>query len=189
MNSSTKARTIVRAYFVMPSHPILALVGRSGVGKTTLMMELLTRLPDHVFPIRVLTTRERRGPEDDVFCRFTDAHSIRRMQDNGELVQYLEYAGNVYGSTRADIDHALSQGIGIQAYVESGIVDLRNAGYTVIPIKIISDQPMDREEARKAADAERERIPIDYALTVENRFEEGGLEQAVNDLIRFIREV
>lgn len=161
---------------------ILALVGASGVGKTTLMVELLKELPEMVFPIKVLTNRARRGPEDDMFCKFTTAEIIREMGRRSELIQYLEYAGNVYGCSREDVDWALSKGVGVQAYVESGIQDLYSAGYRVIPVKVVTDSKVYRDAKRFAADLERIKTHIDYQLILENSFVEGGLQKAVQQL-------
>jgi len=165
---------------------ILAFVGSSGAGKTTLMMELLKRMPEKVFPIVTTTTRAWRGPEDDVFCKFVTPEHIQNLKESGKLAQYLEYAGNTYGCEWADIDWAVNNGFGIQAYVEPAIFDLRKAGYEVIPIKIVLDQEFFRDEKRLVEDKERAKIPLDFALTVENSFAEGGLEKAVNQLVDFI---
>jgi guanylate kinase len=143
---------------------ILAFVGSSAVGKTTLMMELLKRMPEKVFPIVTTTTRLWRGPEDDVFCKFVSREHIQNLQESGKLAQYLEYAGNIYGCEWADIDWAVNNGFGIQAYVEPAIFDLRKAGYEVIPIKIISDQEIFRDEKRIVEDQERAKISLDYSF-------------------------
>ncbi len=165
---------------------ILALVGTSGVGKTSLMKELIQEIPDVVFPIPVLTNRGKRGQEDDIFCRFASAEIISDMHRKLELVQYLEYAGNVYGCARQDVEKALSKGIGMQAYVESGVIDLRVAGYRVVPVNIITDESVYRNEQRALEDEERKRTPIDYQLVLKNSFSEGGLEKAVQQLKDFV---
>ena len=165
---------------------ILAFVGSSGAGKTTLMMELLKRMPEKVFPIVTTTTRAWRGPEDDVFCKFVTREHIQNLKESGKLAQYLEYAGNTYGCEWVDIDWAVNSGFGIQAYVEPAIFDLRKAEYEVVPIKIVSDQEVFRDEKRVVEDKERAKISLDYALTVKNSFAEGGLEKAVTELINFI---
>ncbi|MGL5831251.1 MAG: hypothetical protein ACRCZE_03825 [Candidatus Altimarinota bacterium] len=170
-------------------NPILAFVGSSGVGKTTLMMELLKRIPEKVFPIVTTTTRNWRGPEDDVFCKFVSREHIQELKKDGKLAQYLEYAGNTYGCEWVDIDWAVENGFGIQAYVEPAIYDLRNAGYEVIPIKIVADQVNFRDEKkREEEDKERAKIQLDYVLTIENSFIEGGLEKAVQKLLAFIED-
>ena len=170
----------------MQQNPIIALVGKSGVGKTTLMMELLKQIPKRVAPIVVLTNRPKRGPEDEIFCRFVDANYIQDQRARGLLAQYLEYGGSVYGCAKADIDKALSHGIGLQAYVESGIDELRKNGYRVFPVQVTTDQETYRNEQRLKEDDERGTRQVEYALTLTNSFKPGGLEKAVQELTKFV---
>lgn len=168
---------------------IFALVGPSGVGKTSLILEVLKRLPDCFAPIKVMTTRERRGPEDDVFCRFVSKDEIVRRRDGGFLVQYLEYAGNVYGCDRQDIEAVLKEKNGIQAYVESGIADLERAGFEVVPIRVVPRGDFVwRDELRLKEDAERAASNVRYAFEVENAFEAGGFERVADALVGFLKQ-
>jgi guanylate kinase len=169
-------------------NPIIALVGSSGVGKTSLILAALKEFPDCLAPIRVLTTRARRGSEDDVFCRFVDAKEIQRRRDAGSLVQYLEYAGNVYGCDREDIDGGIQRGCGIQAYVETGIFDLRKAGYSVVVVHILGEGAPEPEAKRKVADEKRAEISLTYDKVIVNSFTPGGFERAAQELQEFIRE-
>ncbi len=171
----------------MSRNPIIALVGPSGSGKTTIMMEVFKRLPDIVFPMVSLASRPKREPEDDVFYRFVAADVIREKFRQGEMAQFLEYAGNVYGSAKQDIESVLSKGIGMQAYVEQGVIDLRAAGYTVIPVKVSAESLTYRgDEKRIHADTERNKTHLDYQLFLHNSFEPGGLTHAVDQLVEFI---
>jgi len=173
----------------MKNNPVLALVGSSGVGKTTLLMEVLREMPDQVFPVRVHTNRAKRGPEDDIFCKFVTAEQITAMMRQGELAQYLEYGNNVYGCAKADIDWAIEQGIGAQAFVQTGVMDLRNAGYEVLPVKITSDRRAVEDNFRRAADLERAKLPLDYILALHNSFEAGGLQKTVGQLTSLINSL
>lgn len=169
----------------MQKNPILAFVGASGVGKSSLMIELMKLKPDRFFPVRSLATRPKRGPEDDIFYKFMSAEKIKEMKANGELLQYLEYNGNLYGTAFADVNWALDNGLGVQAYVQSAIFDLQKAGYKVVPIKIVADREVFRSEERLQIDKEREKIDLPYELIVENSFEPGGFKKAVNQLLEF----
>lgn len=173
----------------MDPHPVIALVGPSGCGKTSLMLEIFKRMPGKVFPMVNLTSRPKREPSDDVFYRFVPAETIRAMAERGELDQYLEYAGNLYGSVAAMNRDTLAKGIGIHAYVEQGVHDLRAAGHRVIPVNIVSDNVVFRDERRVSEDAERGKTALDYACVIRNSFAPGGLAKAADDLESFIRSL
>lgn len=173
----------------MAARPIIVLVGASGTGKTTLILKILERFPDHVFPIVALTTRSRRGPEDDQFYRFVDEAYIAKEKARGVLTHHFTYGGNSYATSREDLDRILAQGIGIQAFIEPAIEAMRAAGFQVLPVHIVSDQPVFRDEVREKDDLDRAKIPIDFQLTIVNSFAPGGLEKAVSELSEFIEQL
>jgi len=167
-------------------NPVIALVGPSGCGKTAIMLKVFEKMPGKVFPMVNLTSRPKREASDAIFYRFVSAQQIRDMSERGELDQYLEYAGNLYGSVTAMNHETLSKGIGIHAYVEQGVKDLRAAGHTVIPVKVTSDNVVFRDDKRVSEDAERGKTELEYAFTLHNSFEPGGLEKAADALVTFI---
>lgn len=179
----------------MPNfYPIIAFVGSSGSGKTTLITELFKRHPNYINPLKSLTNRPKRGPEDDIFYTFVAEEEILDRRSHGDLVQYLEYAGNTYGTDRHDVENVIQHKLAAQAYVENGVINLRKAGYNVIPIKIIAQNTPENltdrnnQSDRYKADQARSKIELDYALTVVNDFTPGGLEKALKQLEEFLHE-
>ncbi len=78
---------------------MLVLLGESGVGKTTIEDILIkkfgfTRAISH-------TTRPKREQDiDGVNYFFISFEEMERLHQNGELVERVEYVGNVYGYVR-----------------------------------------------------------------------------------------
>jgi guanylate kinase len=167
--------------------PILGLVGPSGSGKTTLIEEMLRRFPERVGIVKSLTTRPRRGPEDDPNYDFVSVDEMRRMESNGELVQVSEYAGNLYAHERKHLDELLKTKIGICALVEQGVRNLREAGYHVLVVKIVPEGGEARSEARAEADIKRAQSGLASDVEIVNSFETGGLEKAEGALADIIR--
>lgn len=172
---------------------IFVLVGPAHCGKSMLMKEVVRLIPEHVGIIKSFTTRAKRGAEDDIFYDFFTKEALEQKRLNGELVEYVEHAGNYYGYDRKAVESVLAHTHGICAVVEHGIYDLMGAGYMVAPIKII---PLHAEklrgvfyakhEERINADKEREKVHLDFATEIINSFEPGGKEKAVSDLVAFI---
>ena len=95
----------------MASTPVFVITGPSGAGKGTLEQELLRRFPDALDLAVSATTRARRPAEVDGFHYwFLDAAEFARRVAEGELLEWVEFAGNRYGTLRSEIDRIRSTG-------------------------------------------------------------------------------
>ncbi|MFA6504229.1 MAG: hypothetical protein WCT54_04880 [Patescibacteria group bacterium] len=177
--------------------PLLALVGPSGSGKSTIIKALVAKYPDQLEISRSLTTRPKRGDEDDLFYTFTTPEDIKKRLAEGRLTHYAEYAGNFYATDKLELDKLLSRKFGIAALVGDGVRSLRKAGYEVVVINIIpkdkglttKDKRQMTDEARKIADAERAKTGLEADFEIVNSFEEGGLEMAIQKLSEVVNTI
>ncbi|MBQ6403304.1 MAG: hypothetical protein IJI27_05310 [Oscillospiraceae bacterium] len=83
---------------------IYAIVGKSGVGKTTLVNELLKRHPDWK-AVESYTTRPPRH-EGETGHVFVTPDEMMRLRIDQPMVTYAEYDGYAYGATTEMIDEA-----------------------------------------------------------------------------------
>lgn len=82
----------------------------SGAGKTTITRSLLKNNANLTMSISA-TTRKRRAGEvhgQDYF--FVDTDQFRDMIDNGEMLEHAKVFDNYYGTPRAPVERALSEG-------------------------------------------------------------------------------
>jgi guanylate kinase len=172
---------------------IFGLVGQSGAGKTTLIEEIVRRLPDRIAIVKSLTTRPRRGPEDDTFYDFIPVEEMRQRETEGRLAQISEYAGNLYANDRQQLDELLDKKFGINALVEDGVNNLRRAGYSVTVIKVLPVHHISQVDKqylipleRREADKRRSQINLPADFILNNSFEPGGKEKAIQQLAKYI---
>lgn len=86
---------------------VVVLSAPSGAGKTTIARQLLGRHPDWRFSVSA-TTRPRRDAEiDGRDYHFLDREEFMRCVERGELVEWEEIYGNLYGTLRSEIERAL----------------------------------------------------------------------------------
>jgi guanylate kinase len=89
---------------------LLVLSSPSGAGKSTLARMLLETDRDLALSISV-TTRPRRPSEvDGVHYHFIDHERFNHMREQGELLEWAEVHGNLYGTPRAPVEQVLYSG-------------------------------------------------------------------------------
>lgn len=92
--------------------------GPSGVGKSTVIDQVLRRRPDLYFSVSFTTRKPRDGEVDGVNYYFVDQDEFERMIREGELLEYANYSGNYYGTSAKLIDEKLAQGTDVLLDIE-----------------------------------------------------------------------
>ena len=89
---------------------MLVLSSPSGAGKSTLSRLLLQDEGDLSLSVSV-TTRQRRPSEvNGVHYHFIDPARFVAMRDRGDLLEWAEVHGNLYGTPREPVEAALAAG-------------------------------------------------------------------------------
>jgi guanylate kinase len=89
---------------------MLVLSSPSGAGKTTLSRRLLEVDPSVALSISVTTRTERFGEIDGRDYHFIDKPRFNQMVKNGDLLEWAEVFGNLYGTPRNPVETALTAG-------------------------------------------------------------------------------
>jgi guanylate kinase len=96
---------------------LISFTGPSGSGKTTIQKDI------GVDPIITYTSREpRKGEIQGVHYHFTTRETILAMKENGDLLEFTEYSGNLYASDLKSIHEVLEKN-----KVSSIVVDINGA--------------------------------------------------------------
>lgn len=102
----------------MKQGKILIVSGPSGVGKGTVLKELMKRHPNMRFSVSATTRSPRPGEIDGVHYRFLDKASFEDMIARDALLEYASYADNYYGTPAEPVQQALEQGIHVILEIE-----------------------------------------------------------------------
>lgn len=97
---------------------LVVISGPSGVGKSTVIAEVMHQRDNLVFSVSYTTRPPRVGEEDGVNYHFVDKAEFERMIRDGELLEYTQYAENYYGTSLADIQAFASQGLDVLLDIE-----------------------------------------------------------------------
>lgn len=100
------------------SGKLIVISGPSGVGKSTVVKQLMAQSPNLHFSVSATTRPIRPGEVNGVNYYFVDHDAFRQMINRQELLEYAEYVGNFYGTPEAPLDEALAQGQDILLDIE-----------------------------------------------------------------------
>lgn len=89
---------------------LVVISGPSGVGKSTVVAELLKRMPDLVFSVSATTRRPRGTEKDGVEYRFVDRAEFERRAAAGRFIEHAEVFGNLYGTPLEELEKARRAG-------------------------------------------------------------------------------
>jgi guanylate kinase len=82
----------------------------SGGGKGTLIREIMNTIPDMTCSISYTTRAIRPGEEDGREYYFVSVDEFEHRRAEGEFLEYATVHGNLYGTSRSQVDEVTSRG-------------------------------------------------------------------------------
>lgn len=164
---------------------LIVLSGPSGVGKSTVIAELLSRRRDIHFSVSFTTRQPRVGEADGVNYNFVSRDEFEQMIRDGELLEYAEYVGNYYGTSMKVIRDKLEKGQDVLLDIEvQGAAKVREKCPEAVMIFIIPPtlEELSRRLHKRNTDADdvidrrlqmareecRESVNYDYLVVNDN---------------------
>ncbi len=102
----------------MSKGKLLVVSGPSGVGKGTVISELMKKRDDVCFSVSATTRAPRPGEVDGVSYFFVSHDQFDHMIENGELLEYAQYVNNCYGTPRKYVEDKLEAGMNVVLDIE-----------------------------------------------------------------------
>lgn len=89
---------------------LIILSSPSGAGKSTLARSLMAWDDSLSFSVSATTRAPRDGEKDGREYYFRTRDAFKQMVDQGEMLEHAEVFGNLYGSPKAPVEAAISEG-------------------------------------------------------------------------------
>lgn len=89
---------------------LLVLSAPSGGGKTTLAKSLLASRADTAYSVSATTREPRKGEEHGKAYYFLTRLEFERRVAAGEFLEWAEYAGNLYGTLKSEVERIFAAG-------------------------------------------------------------------------------
>lgn len=178
---------------------VFVVSGPSGVGKSTLVRRVLEADPRVRFSVSHTTRRPRPGERDGVDYHFVDEAGFRELVATGAFLEWAEYQGNLYGTSRAAVDAPTREGFDMILEVEvQGAKQLQTrlpdaVRVFILPPSLEALETRLRERNTEDDVVTRRRLEIAreelaYAEQCQHRIVNESIDKAIDELLRVIRD-
>jgi guanylate kinase len=181
---------------------LVVIAGPSGVGKGTVHSRVRAALgEDAVFSVSLTTRPPRPSERDGVEYHFVTRPAFEDAIAAGELLEWTEYAGNLYGTPVGPVDEAVARGhvvvLDFEAEGAFNVKALRPSTTLTIALVPPSMEELERRlRARGTEDPEvlaRRLAVIEEQLPLWDRFDRiivnDDLDTCVAEVLQAIEEV
>ena len=173
---------------------LTVLSGPSGVGKDSVIEMIRARAPWVWLSVSLTTRRIRETEIDGVHYHFVDRPEFLRLAEAGQLLEWAEFAGNLYGTPRGPVEERLALGnamllkIDLQgarqvrlAMPEARLVFLAPPSWDELKRRLIGRGTDDAETIRHRLEHAQEELAAEpeFDVTIVNH----TVEQAADDLL------
>lgn len=97
---------------------VFVITGPSGVGKGTLIRELLESVPGLELSVSATTRGPRAGEEDGRDYHFLTREEFAERADRNDFLEHAAYSGNRYGTLRSEVERRLAAGASVVLEIE-----------------------------------------------------------------------
>ncbi len=97
---------------------IIVFSGPSGVGKGTVLQEVMRRRPELRFSVSATTRPIRPSETDGVNYYFISKEAFESMIADHSMLEHVTYAGNYYGTPEKPLEEAMEQGLSVVLEIE-----------------------------------------------------------------------
>ena len=166
----------------------------SGAGKTTIVKAILAKYPSLLFSVSATTRPIRSGETEGRDYFFLPREEFERRITAGQLVEWEELYGNLYGTLKSEVDKALSAGktmlfdidvkgaISIKHHYPSDavLIFVKPPSFEVLRSRLLNRKTEDEATIKRRLD----RVPME--LETGNQFD---YQVVNNDLQTAVQEV
>ena len=126
---------------------LIIITGPSGVGKGTVVKELLDRNKDIWLSISATTRNPRMGEKDGENYYFISDERFKDMIDKKEFLEWAQFAGNYYGTPLSTVNEKIEKGFVVLLEIEvDGAIQIKEKFPEALSIFLL---PPSKEELEK----------------------------------------
>ena len=126
---------------------LIILTGPSGVGKGTVVKEILGKEKNFWLSISATTREPREGEKDGENYYFLNQEKFKEMIEQNLFLEWAQFAGNYYGTPLSSVNEKITKGFTVLLEIEvEGARQIKNKFPNSLSIFLL---PPDQEELEK----------------------------------------
>lgn len=124
----------------MSKGKILVISGPSGVGKGTVVKELLKDSDEFALSISATTRQPREGEVDGVNYFFLTKEEFLAKAESDQMIEYAQYCENYYGTPREYVENTIEEGKNIILEIDvQGAIQVKETMPQAVTVFIMPD--------------------------------------------------
>lgn len=174
---------------------LFVISGASGVGKSTVLAQVMAGRPDLRFSVSATTRPPRAGEVEGESYYFVTKDKFLNMIENHEFLEYDAHMDNYYGTPKAQLEEKLRNGSVILDIEPNGAFNVRRERPDVVLIFIAPPSLEELESRlRGRGDTSEEQIRVRQArvaweMEQSKRYDYTVINDRVEDCARKILEI
>ncbi len=177
---------------------VFVITGPSGVGKGTVVEQVLKKVENIYLSVSATTRQKRQGEKEGVNYFFKTKEEFERMIKSDEFLEWAEFAGDYYGSPKFSINNYLSCSKDILLEIEvqgakqvkvkcpeSILIFLAPPNFEALEERLIKRQTESIEKVKvrlKKATQEMKEVKLFHYLVIND-----NLPEAIDNVVGIIR--
>ncbi len=177
---------------------LIILTGPSGVGKGTVVKEILGKEKDFWLSISATTREPREGEKDGENYYFLNQEKFKEMIEQNLFLEWAQFAGNYYGTPLSSVNEKIRKGFTVLLEIEvEGARQIKNKFPNSLSIFLL---PPDKEElerrirnrgTEKEEAIKKRLLRANYEISVSNEFDFAlinySIDETAKKIIKFIK--
>ncbi len=159
---------------------LIIITGPSGVGKGTVVKELLDRNKDIWLSISATTRNPRIGEKDGDNYYFISDEKFKDMIDKKEFLEWAQFAGNYYGTPLSTVNEKIEKGFTVLLEIEvDGAKQIKEKFPEALSIFLLPPSKVELEKRIRNRGTEKEEA-------IDKRLSRADYEIASSDEFDFV---
>jgi len=177
---------------------LIIITGPSGVGKGTVVKELLDRNKDIWLSISATTRNPRMGEKDGENYYFISDERFKDMIDKKEFLEWAQFAGNYYGTPLSTVNEKIEKGFIVLLEIEvEGAKQIKEKFPEALSIFLLPPSKAELEKRIRNRGTEKEEaidrrlIRADYEIASSDEFDfvltNHDVDETVKEVFKIIK--